>query len=170
MPATPMQGATPRGKAAGAPPQPLRGIALEDGAAQARELAAFWSRQSQLLNNMLQQEESNNEARIGDRDSLGKTAKATGKKPAVLQGRQSNAAHESKILRKVERQPETPAKAEAGQRPQSEIEGEKVACKSEQGQGASSSHEVGVCPIKAKEDQTQEGKGAGDEPEDIIKQ
>ena len=41
--------------AAGAP---LRGISLEDRGAQAKELAAFWARQAQLLNDKLHEDKT----------------------------------------------------------------------------------------------------------------
>ena len=41
--------------AAGAP---IRGVSLEDRAAQAKELAAFWARQAQLLNDKLHEDKT----------------------------------------------------------------------------------------------------------------
>ena len=48
-----------QGKATATAPMqgsPLRGISLADRAAQAKELAAFWTRQSQLLHDKLQKD------------------------------------------------------------------------------------------------------------------
>ena len=129
--AAPMQGKA----AAGAP---LRGISLEDRAAQAKELAAFWTRQSQLLHDKLQ------------KDGI-KSAAVHGVTATEKQGEEQI---EAKFpSEKQEPKPDDPASETQAQRPGNE--GEEIAGEAQPRQGTASPDEASVCSVKPEQTQEQ---------------